>query len=137
MNSAIGNVPPSFELIVRRTEAHSVIVLAGGELDIASLPKLRECFDELASGGVIHLVLDFRNLSFIDSIGIGLLVRERTRVTEAGGTFSIRNVRPRAMQIFEMTALIEPLAVTGIGGTADAGPLEMPCGGGSPSNAVA
>ena len=137
MNSSIENMPQSFEVIVRRTEAHSVIVLAGGELDIASLPQLRECFDDLASQGVIHIVLDFRNLSFIDSIGIGLLVRERTRLVAAGGTFSIRNVRPRAMQIFEMTALIEPLSVTGIGGDADAGPLEMPSGRGRPSNAVA
>ena len=137
MDGAIGGMPQSFEVAVLRTQARSVTVLASGELDIASLPKLRACFADLATEGAVHVVLDLGNLSFIDSVGLGLLVRECTRVTAAGGTFAVRNVRPRTMQIFEMTGLIEPLSVTGAGGDADAGPPELPLEGGRPSNVVA
>jgi len=79
--------PPPFS--VEREERHGRLYLVPrGELDVASAPELEELLIEpLASGN--HVVLDLRELEFMDSSGVRTLVTAHGTAERASGTLSI------------------------------------------------
>ena len=101
-----------FEVAVWQRDSQSVSLVLSGELDLGSAPKLRNCLAELANAGVINLVLDLANLTFLDSTGISLFVTNFKRSSACGGLFVIRNAPPQAMRVLELTGLVELLSVT-------------------------
>ncbi len=53
------------------------LVVVSGELDVATAPELRKLLDDLRENGETEdLLLDFSDVTFMDSSGIGVLVRE-------------------------------------------------------------
>jgi anti-anti-sigma factor len=72
--------------------AATALVQLRGELDIASIERLRAALDEL--GAPPGLVLDMRGLSFIDSTGLHLLTELHERATRDG--FELRLLAPPA-----------------------------------------
>jgi anti-sigma B factor antagonist len=105
----------AFQLAVSRAEPTRASLHLSGEVDLATAPALRDCIAEMAPLGVIHLEVDLTNLTFIDSTGIGVLVQNLERLSEAGGSLVVRNARPEAMKVFQITGLVELLSVTPIG----------------------
>jgi anti-anti-sigma factor len=69
-----------FELSVR-AEPHGTVVTVSGELDVASSHELER---ELARQETALVVVDLRRLTFIDSTGLGVLVRAHQRAQEQG-----------------------------------------------------
>ena len=64
------------------------VVVAAGELDLATAPRLEQAVrDPATTGG--HLVLDLRGLSFMDSSGVRVLITTHGAVEEAGGRLSL------------------------------------------------
>jgi anti-sigma B factor antagonist len=59
-------------------------VRVAGDVDMASAPRLRALLEELVGSGVGRIVLDCRELSFLDSSGIGVLVAARARMGDDG-----------------------------------------------------
>jgi anti-sigma B factor antagonist len=51
-----------------------VLLRAIGELDLASAPKLREAAEDLRAAGFDQLVIDLRQVTFIDLVGVRLLL---------------------------------------------------------------
>jgi anti-sigma B factor antagonist len=67
-----------------------IVVLAGGDLDFAASPQLRERIAEHVDAGRKRLVLDLSSATFIDSTAIGVLVGAATRLRErSGGSLAI------------------------------------------------
>jgi anti-anti-sigma factor len=62
-----------------------VVLVAGGEIDFAASPQLRERIAEHVNAGRKHLVLDLSTATFIDSTAIGVLVGAVARLRENGG----------------------------------------------------
>jgi anti-anti-sigma factor len=56
------------------------LVEVAGEIDFASAPELRDCLRQMIDGGGRHLVVDLRQVSLMDSVGLGVLVGARERV---------------------------------------------------------
>jgi anti-anti-sigma factor len=56
-------------------------------------------------------VVDLAALTYIDSVGIGLLVASRRRLDAEGRTFSVRNPAPQVRRLLEITGLIEYLGL--------------------------
>jgi len=96
------SVETSLELVVERHNGTST-VHAVGELDMASVARLRECLSML-SGTV---VVDLRAVSFLDSTGVSVLVGERKRLRDDGGELKLR--KPQGM----VRTAIEVLAFAG------------------------
>ena len=61
-----------------------IVVKVGGEIDMASAPELRECLYHTIDAGSRQLVVDLRQVSFIDSMGLGVLVGAKRRLREHG-----------------------------------------------------
>jgi anti-sigma B factor antagonist len=76
-----------------------------GEVDGYSAPMLRERIRELAASGAVHLIADLRQVDFLDSTGLGVLVGGLRRLREDGGSLALVINTPRILRIFQITGL--------------------------------
>lgn len=85
-------------------------VVVRGDVDMASAPQLRRLLDELIDAGATEVVVDCRELDFLDSSGIGALVAARTRLGD-GGALAIEHARPNVRKVLEVTGVDRDLDV--------------------------
>jgi anti-sigma B factor antagonist len=81
-----------------------------GDVDMATAPELRRTLEELIDGGATEVVLDCRNLEFLDSSGIGALVAARTRVG-AEGVIALEAPRANVRKVLEVTGVDQDLSI--------------------------
>ena len=81
-------IPDAFSV---RTEPRgdAAVVIPTGELDLATAPALEEALGRAFDGGSARVVLDLRELEFIDSSGLRTLLTARRRSEDAGAQFSL------------------------------------------------
>jgi anti-anti-sigma factor len=87
------------------------VVSPVGDLDLATAPALREVLIELVAAGMAQVVVDLADVTFIDSSGLGILVAAAKRMEAANGRLAIRNPRPQAQQVLELTGVDQVLGV--------------------------
>ena len=77
-----------------------------GEIDHHSSASLREKIDNvIAYKKPKHLILDFKNVSFMDSSGIGLVMGRYRLMQSFKGTVEIRNVTPQTKKLMQLAGL--------------------------------
>ena len=81
-------VPEGFSVRVLRRGDNAVVVPAG-ELDYAGVPELEASLTRAFADTVHRVVLDLRELEFIDSGGLHALLVARGRAEAAGKAFSL------------------------------------------------
>ena len=74
-----------------------------GELDMATLPDFEGHLEPFESNGVSAIMLDLRELTFIDSTGLHALVRAKERANTNGKQLILVGARPSARRLFELT----------------------------------
>jgi anti-sigma B factor antagonist len=84
------------------------VLALSGEVDLATAPAVRTRLGELADSGVRHMVVDLRQVGFLDSIGLGVLVAARKRLREGKPAGSLRLVctNERVVELFRLTGLL-------------------------------
>jgi anti-sigma B factor antagonist len=99
---------PDFQVTVR-AEATGTIVTVAGELDVASCQVLER---ELATLNEVALVVvDLRGLSFIDSTGLGVLVRAHQRAQQQEQRFGLVRGNGQVDRLLSLTGLDAELLV--------------------------
>jgi anti-sigma B factor antagonist len=83
------------------------VVAVSGELDIASVGAVQEALDELCAVGWKSIVLDLRELSFIDSTGLSLLLEAERAAQRDGAAFAIVDGSPAVARLLEVVGLSE------------------------------
>jgi len=76
-----------------------------GELDLATVPSVDAQLAELWSLGFKRLVVDLRNVCFLDSTGIRMLLAWHTLSSADGVLFSIIPGPPVVQRVLEITGL--------------------------------
>ncbi|MBN9619592.1 MAG: STAS domain-containing protein [Actinobacteria bacterium] len=92
------------EVSVARSSAVPVVSVTG-EVDVYSAPTLDERLSELQRGGDARLVVDLREVGFLDSTGLGVLVEARASAAEQGGAMPIVCNQERVRKLFTITGL--------------------------------
>ena len=83
-------------------------VQLSGELDQRRADQLRRELDELLlDPRVKRLVFDMRDLCFMDSAGIGLMIGRYKRMRSRGGTVAVTRAGARVDKIFELAGLYQ------------------------------
>ena len=82
------------------------LVEVGGEIDVATAPRLREQLIALVNDQRYHIVVSLVAVDFIDSTGLGVLISGLKRVRTHGGRFSLICTEPRILKVFEITGLL-------------------------------
>jgi anti-anti-sigma factor len=101
----MGTGPTGFSIATGEREGLAVIV-PRGELDIATAPDLQEAVDARMGAGQ-DVVVDLRELEFMDSSGLRVLVAAHTRARVDGTRFAITRPRPES-------AVAKILAISGL-----------------------
>lgn len=89
-----------------RPEGLSVVVEVAGEVDIRSAAVLGARLDELvAAEAPPYVVLDLSRVGFVDSSGLGSIVRGHKRVRAAQGRLALVVDDAAIRRLFEMCAI--------------------------------
>jgi anti-sigma B factor antagonist len=81
------------------------VVALTGELDIGTSGPLERELDALLEGGARRLVVDLLGITFLGSVGLGLLTRAAKRTRAIGGECVVVSDDPRILRVFEITGL--------------------------------
>jgi len=87
-------------------------VMLAGELDLALAPSLRNHLNQLHSDGVRQFTLDAAGISFIDSVGLSVLLALYRRCRAEGGTVSLIHPAPTIRRTLEISGLLDVLNVS-------------------------
>jgi anti-anti-sigma factor len=84
------------------------VVHADGEVDIATVPLLSRALEAGLAGGRPTVVVDLRQISFVDCTGIGLLTAARCRARDQGTRLRILAGRAvaRTAALLELTTAL-------------------------------
>ena len=92
-----------------RTEGRATIVVVSGELDLASSPELQEQLDRVWESDPELLVIDLRQLEFMDSTGLSIIVGAHQRMAEKGQSLSLVRGSPQVQRLLDLTGVAERL----------------------------
>jgi anti-anti-sigma factor len=102
---------------IEHDEGLAVVSLAG-ELDIATISQLRKAaLDQLATGSCRQLTINLAEVTFLDSIALGVLVELRKAAISLGASLSLDGVQPAAARIITIAGLADDFGLPR-GGTA-------------------
>ncbi|MBQ2952058.1 MAG: anti-sigma factor antagonist [Clostridia bacterium] len=87
-------------------EGSRLTVRLAGELDHCCATTVRRELDGLiADPGVRTLILDFANLQFMDSSGIGVILGRYRQMRDRGGLVGVINMNRHIARIFHMSGM--------------------------------
>jgi anti-anti-sigma factor len=86
-------------------------VMLSGEVDLALAPSLRAHLNWLHTDGVRHFTLDAAGVTFIDSVGLSVLLAVYRRCREEDGTVSLVRPSPPIRRTLEISGLLDVLNV--------------------------
>jgi anti-sigma B factor antagonist len=93
-------------------DAERATVRVVGELDLASVDTVEHLLDEAVEAGCSTVVLELRGVTFCDSTGLRLLIRQTARADRDGVALRIEIADGGAVhRLLELTGLMEPLRI--------------------------
>ena len=92
---------------VEYAENVTIITLVDDKiLEEEDVRALRESIMSVVEqAGGMNLILDFRNVRFLSSAALGLLIRVSKKIYECDGQLRLCNIDPRIHEIFKITRL--------------------------------
>jgi anti-sigma B factor antagonist len=106
------NVTRGTELSIEtRTQPGGVLLRLSGELDMATAPRLEREIANASDSQPQAIVLDLRELDFIDSTGLRTLITEHERSRQSGRTFALVRGSKQVHRLMSITRVSEHLQV--------------------------
>ena len=96
--------------ITTGTQGEWTVVTAAGEVDIATSPALSQAMQE-SIADTTRLVVDLGRVSFLDSTGLGVLVKALNACNEDGSELRLVVTDPNVLKVFEVTALDDVFSI--------------------------
>jgi anti-sigma B factor antagonist len=87
------------------------VVAVSGELDLASSPALEEELEQIFSTDADLLIVDLRDLEFMDSTGLSVLVKAHQRAEESGKRFALVKGSQQVQRLLSLTGVAQRLTV--------------------------
>ena len=95
----------SFDCTIER-QGDTIRVAPEGDIDAGNAPLLREVLRQvLESGEAQHVEVTMRDVTFLDSSGLGMLVAAQRAATAKGRTLMLREAGPVVRMVLEVTHL--------------------------------
>jgi anti-sigma B factor antagonist len=89
----------------------AVVIGVTGELDLASSPALEQELERGAAAKAEVVIVDLRNLEFMDSTGLSVLVRAHQRATENGQRFGVVKGPQQVQRLLSLTGVADRLTL--------------------------
>jgi stage II sporulation protein AA (anti-sigma F factor antagonist) len=89
-----------------------LIVHMKGELDHHTSEKVRNIIDDrLGRESIIKLIMDFSQVMFMDSSGIGVVIGRYKKLSTKNGSICITNVNDNIKRIFEISGMLKIVSI--------------------------
>ena len=98
--------------ITKANDEEKITLAINGWLDVETVPQFKAYIDELEK--TKKLVLDFKDVEYISSLGIREIVALYKSQKSESGEFGIINIRPEIMEIFSITGLDKKIDMTAL-----------------------
>lgn len=83
------------------------------EIDHCIAEKIRNRADfEIQKYMPKKVLMDFNNVSFMDSAGIGMILGRYKNINMLGGTLELINVTPSIKKVLEMSGILKIIKIT-------------------------
>ena len=92
-----------------KKNADELVLEITGRLDTITAPALDKTINENL-GEIKSLILDFKNVEYISSAGLRVLLSTQKNLQQKG-TMKLKNVREEVMEVFEMTGFADILNI--------------------------
>ena len=89
-----------------------IIELNVPELDHHITNEVRDGIDNLLNSRPIkNIIFDFKNIRFMDSSGIGVIIGRYKKIANDGGKVSVINVNARVKKIFDLSGMNKIISI--------------------------
>ncbi len=99
-------------LTTEQTDGASVVTVVG-EVDVHTAPQLDEALTALVEAANYRLIVDLSGVEFLDSTGLGVLVKALKRVREHDGSLDVVASADRITKVFRITGLDSAIGIHG------------------------
>jgi anti-sigma B factor antagonist len=93
-----------------RVEGNLAVLAAHGEFDIVTAGSLADALRDACAAG-LSVVLDLREVSFLDASALRCFASARGQFAESGCSLTVVNVPRLVARMFELTGLSDLIAV--------------------------
>jgi anti-sigma B factor antagonist len=114
VSTAMTTTSGSGQFQIELDVAHARMALTG-ELDLSTVPVLREAAAVLLSETAQEITIDLGGLQFIDAAGLGEIVCLRATLIAAGRQLTLRRPSSRICRTFALSGLAELLPESSFG----------------------
>ena len=84
------------------TDAGTVVFRVQGRLDHETNEYFFDCIKDEIENGNTRIVINFADLGYISSIGLGALVRASSRAAKAGGVIFLSRIENQVLEIMRL-----------------------------------
>lgn len=88
------------------------IIMLEGELDLYNAPKLENVFNSLVSKNIASFVVDFNDVDYIDSSGVGILLKIHSITKSKNLSFLLSSVSGEVLNVFTLTNLVKFFSIS-------------------------
>lgn len=84
----------------------TLVVKLAGEIDQSCAGIIRDKLDrELCLSGIQNMILDFADVVFMDSSGIGMILGRYKQINARGGKMMMIRIQPQVDRVLELSGL--------------------------------
>lgn len=94
-------------VVTKNANADSLTIAVSGRLDTTTAPELEKQIDY---SGVKNLTFDFKDLEYISSAGLRVILAAQ-KVMNKQGKMTVINVNETVMEVFEITGFLDIINV--------------------------
>jgi anti-sigma B factor antagonist len=87
------------------------VVVVHGEIDLSNASRMREALSDHLAQGRCNLLMDLRDVTFIDSTGLGVLIGANKAARSEGGSLRVVCDDARILRLLRITGISKSLSV--------------------------
>lgn len=91
--------------ISSRAKGELVILDISGEIDLYNAPEIKDIVNKLIEQKKYNVIINLKDVTYIDSSGIGALISSLSNLKKYQGGLKIINVFASVKKVFELTKL--------------------------------
>ena len=84
---------------------HGCVVVARGQIDLGSSRRLSEALLRAIDDGLTNVVVDLKDVNFIDSTGLGVIIGVGKRLRRVGGSLTVLSSDETIRKVFELAGV--------------------------------
>ena len=82
-----------------------MVIVLRGEIGTDTVSQFKEQIDQIVADGQIRLVMDFNEVNYLNSMGLGVVMAILRKVKKSKGDLKLLNLSPSVKELFELTHL--------------------------------